>query len=187
MIFHRPFCITVISKGCGKKWFLSGLRSYCSTYVEPPNLRSVRKTQCCKNNTDEIKVHKFWNSYNNQNCKHEEINISLNSGNACYHLVQNLVPSYFLTKNIKIKIWRTTILPAVLYGTWHIPHTDGRTQAKGVWGQNAQKNILAKKEEVNRGLKENLLFPSNTIQVITSRIMRWGTYGGTWEVRTVFW
>jgi hypothetical protein len=55
MTFYRPFCITVISKGCGKKWFLSGLRSYCSTYMDPPNLRSVRKTQYLKNNTDEIK------------------------------------------------------------------------------------------------------------------------------------
>lgn len=44
---------------------------------------------------------------------------------------------------------------------------------------NAQKNIWATKEEVNRGLKESLLFPSNTIQVITTRKMRLVTYGGT--------
>jgi hypothetical protein len=37
-----------------------------------------------------------------------------------YHSVQNLWSSSFLPKNIKIKIYRTIILPTVLYGceTW---------------------------------------------------------------------
>jgi len=40
--------------------------------------------------------------------------------NACYHLVQNLLSSRLLSKNLKIKIYRTIILPVVLYGyeTW---------------------------------------------------------------------
>ena len=44
----------------------------------------------------------------------------LNSGNACCHSVQNLLSSSFLSKNIKIKIYTTVILPVVLYGcgTW---------------------------------------------------------------------
>ena len=44
----------------------------------------------------------------------------LMSGNACYHSVQNLLSSSFLSKNLKIKIHRTIILPFVLYGceTW---------------------------------------------------------------------
>jgi len=50
----------------------------------------------------------------------EEIESRLKSGNACYHSVQNLLSSCFLPKYIKIKIHRTIILPAVLYGyeTW---------------------------------------------------------------------
>jgi len=40
----------------------------------------------------------------------------LKSGNACCHLVQNLLSSSSLFKNIKIKIYRTIILPVVLYG-----------------------------------------------------------------------
>ena len=42
------------------------------------------------------------------------------SGNACYHSVQNLLSSRLLSKNLKIKIYRTIILPVVLYGckTW---------------------------------------------------------------------
>ena len=43
-------------------------------------------------------------------------------GNACYHSVQNLLFSSFLSKNLKIKIYRTIILPVVLYGceTWSL-------------------------------------------------------------------
>ena len=34
----------------------------------------------------------------------------------CYHSVQNLLFSSLLSKNIKIKIYRTIILPVVVYG-----------------------------------------------------------------------
>ena len=38
------------------------------------------------------------------------------SGNACYHSVQNLPSSSFLSKNLKLKIYGTIILPVVLCG-----------------------------------------------------------------------
>jgi hypothetical protein len=38
----------------------------------------------------------------NQNLIQEEIKRRLNSGNACYHSVQNLLPSRLLSKNLKI-------------------------------------------------------------------------------------
>jgi hypothetical protein len=41
------------------------------------------------------------------NCTLEEIQHRLKSRNACYHLVQNLVSSHLLSKNIKIKICKT--------------------------------------------------------------------------------
>ena len=46
----------------------------------------------------------------------------MRSGNACYHSVQNLLTSRLLSKNLKIKIYRTIILPFVLYGceTWSL-------------------------------------------------------------------
>ena len=37
-------------------------------------------------------------------------------GNACYYSVQNFLSSSLLSKNLKIKIYRTIILPVVLYG-----------------------------------------------------------------------
>jgi hypothetical protein len=51
-----------------------------------------------------------------QNSIHEEIKSRLKSGNACYHSVQNLVSSSLLSKTVKITIYRTIMLPVVLYG-----------------------------------------------------------------------
>ena len=55
-----------------------------------------------------------------QNSIREENESMLESGNACCHSVQNLVSSSLLSKNIKIKIYRTIILPVILCGcgTW---------------------------------------------------------------------
>ena len=58
----------------------------------------------------------------NQNSIHEEIKSRLKSGNACYHSVQNLLSSRLLSKNTKIRVYRTVVLPVVLYGceTWSL-------------------------------------------------------------------
>jgi hypothetical protein len=54
-----------------------------------------------------------------QNCMQEE---ELNSGNACYHSVQSILSSRLLSRNVKVKIYKTIILPVVLYGceTWSV-------------------------------------------------------------------
>ena len=52
----------------------------------------------------------------NRNCIHVKFKSTLKSENACYHSVQNLVSSSLLSKNTKIKIHRSTILPVVLRG-----------------------------------------------------------------------
>ena len=58
----------------------------------------------------------------NQNSIAEEIKSRLRLGSACYHSVQNLLSSRLLSKNLKIKIYRTIILPVVFYGceTWSL-------------------------------------------------------------------
>ena len=52
----------------------------------------------------------------NQNSIPEEIKSRSRSGNACYHSVQNLLSSRLLSKNLKIKIYRTIILSVVFMG-----------------------------------------------------------------------
>ena len=56
----------------------------------------------------------------------KEIKSRLKLGNACYHSVQNLLSSSLLSKNLKIDIYRTIILPVVLYGyeTWSLTLRD---------------------------------------------------------------
>jgi len=49
-----------------------------------------------------------------QNSIQEEIKSRLKSGNACYHSVQNLLSSSLLSKNLNIKIHRTTLLPVAV-------------------------------------------------------------------------
>jgi hypothetical protein len=58
----------------------------------------------------------------NQNLIQEEIERRLNSGNACYHSVLNLLSSRLLLKCVKVKIHKTVILSVVLHGwkTWSL-------------------------------------------------------------------
>ena len=52
----------------------------------------------------------------NQNFIPEEIKCRLKLGNACYYSVQNLLSSSLLSKTLKIKTYKTIILPVVLCG-----------------------------------------------------------------------
>jgi hypothetical protein len=56
------------------------------------------------------------------NYMREDIKTKLNSWNACYHSVQSPLSSRLLPRNVKVKIYKTTILPVVLYGckTWSL-------------------------------------------------------------------
>ena len=57
-----------------------------------------------------------------QNSIQEESKSRLKSGNTCCLSVQNLLSSSLLSNKLKIKIYRTIILPVVLYGceTWSL-------------------------------------------------------------------
>src|SRR5215470_7174856 len=51
-----------------------------------------------------------------RNSIREESKSRLKLGNVCYYSVQNLLSSRSLSKNLKTKIYKTIILPVVLYG-----------------------------------------------------------------------
>ncbi|KAJ4450850.1 hypothetical protein ANN_02281 [Periplaneta americana] len=56
----------------------------------------------------------------NLNDTREEIKRRINMGNACYYSVEKLLSSSLLSKNLKVRIYKTVILPVLLYGceTW---------------------------------------------------------------------
>jgi hypothetical protein len=86
-----------------------------------------------------------------QNSIHEEIKNRLKSENACYHVVQNLLSSSLLYKNIKIKIHRTVILPFILYGceTWSL--TLREKSRLRVFENRVLRNIFGSKRDEVRG------------------------------------
>ncbi|KAJ4431826.1 hypothetical protein ANN_20431 [Periplaneta americana] len=56
----------------------------------------------------------------NINNTREEIKRRINMGNVCYYSVEKLLSSSLLSKNLKVRIYKTVILPVLLYGceTW---------------------------------------------------------------------
>ena len=52
----------------------------------------------------------------NQNSVQEEIKCRLKAENSCYYTVQTLLSPRLLSKNLKIKIFKTIMLPVVLRG-----------------------------------------------------------------------
>ena len=58
----------------------------------------------------------------NQNSIHEEIKCGLQPGNSYYYSLQTLLSFRLPSKNLKIKTYKSIILPVVLYGceTWSL-------------------------------------------------------------------
>jgi hypothetical protein len=69
------------------------------------------------NSLENVAKLKYWGAtVTNRNLILEEIKRRLNSGNAFYHSVQNLLSSNLLSKDVNIKIYKRINLLAVLYG-----------------------------------------------------------------------
>jgi hypothetical protein len=63
------------------------------------------------NRSYDVAKFKYLRTTTHQNYMHEEITSRLNSGNACYHSVQSLLSHYLLPRNVKVKIYKTIIVP----------------------------------------------------------------------------
>jgi hypothetical protein len=116
-----------------------------------------------------------------QNCMHEEINRRLNSENACCHWVQSLLSSRPLSRNVKVKIYKTIILPVVFYGseTWSLTLREERRLR--VYENRVLRRIFGpKRDEVteewrnlHNGELHNLYSSPDIIGQIKSRRMSW--------------
>ncbi|KAJ4441377.1 hypothetical protein ANN_11232 [Periplaneta americana] len=117
----------------------------------------------------------------NVNDTREEIKRRINMGNACYYSVEKLLSSSLLSKNLKVRIYKTVILPVVLYGceTWTL--TLREEQRLKVFENKVLRKIFgAKRDEVSGEWRKlhnaelHALYPSpDIIRNIKSRRLRW--------------
>jgi hypothetical protein len=117
----------------------------------------------------------------NENLSQEEVKRRLNSSNACYHSVQNLLSSRLLSRNIKIKIYKTIILPVVLYGRETCSLIFREEHRLRVFENRMLRRIFgSKRDEVMGGWRKlhseelpYLYSSTNIIRMIKSRRLRW--------------
>jgi len=120
----------------------------------------------------------------NQNSIAEEIKSRLRSGNACHHLVQNLLSSRMPSRNLKIKRYRTIILPVVLYGceTWLLTLLE-ESKLRVFENMVLRRIFGPRRDEVTGEWRRlhneelNDLYSSpNIVRVIKSRSLRWARH-----------
>jgi hypothetical protein len=125
-----------------------------------------------------------------QNCIHEEIKSRLNSGNACYHLVQSLLSSHLLSRNVKVKIYKTIILP-VVYGceTWSFMLREEH-RLRVFENRVLRRMFGPKREEVTGEWRElhseelhSLYSSPDIIRQVKSRRISWAEHVHSWERR----
>ncbi|KAJ4431719.1 hypothetical protein ANN_20321 [Periplaneta americana] len=117
----------------------------------------------------------------NINDTREEIKRRINMGNSCYYSVEKLLSSSLLSKSLKVRIYKTVILPVVLYGceTWTL--TFREEQRLRVFENKVLRKIFgAKRDEVTEEWRKlhntelHALYSSpHIIRNIKSRRLRW--------------
>jgi hypothetical protein len=117
----------------------------------------------------------------NQNLIQEEIKRRFSSGNVCYHSVQSLLSSRPLSKNLKMRIYKTIMLPAVLYRceTWSL--TLREEHRLWVFESRVLRRIFGpKRDEVTREWRElhneelrDLYSSLSIVRIIKARRTRW--------------
>jgi len=108
----------------------------------------------------------------NQNSIQVEIKSRLKSENAFYHSVQNLLSSSLLSKNLKIKIPRNIILPAILYGCETSSLTWREELRLRVSANRVLRKIFGPKRDEVTGGKENCTM--RTLMIFTAHPLLFG-------------
>jgi hypothetical protein len=109
----------------------------------------------------------------NQNLIQEEITRRLNSSNACFHSVPNLLSSRLLSKNVKIRIYKTTIFLVVLtLREEHRLRVFENMVLRIIFGPKRVEVIGGWRKLHNEEL-HNLYRSPSIIRIIKSRRIRW--------------
>jgi hypothetical protein len=111
----------------------------------------------------------------------EEDKSRLNSGNACHHVVQSLLSSRLLSRNLKVKMYKTIIMPVVLYvcETWSLTlREEHRLRVfenrvlRRIFGPETDE-VTGQWRKLHDGELHNLYSSPDIIRYIKSRRMRW--------------
>ena len=108
-----------------------------------------------------------------QNSIQEDIKSRVKLGNACYYSVQNFLTSGLLSKNLKINIYRTIILPVVLYGceTWSLTLREERRLR--VFENRVLRRVFGPRRDEVTGNGENYIMRSLGICTPYPILCRW--------------
>jgi hypothetical protein len=115
-----------------------------------------------------------------QNLVWKEIKRRLNSGNACYHSVQNILPSHLMYKNVKIGIHEANFALSVYWcETWSLALRE-EIRLKGFLNMVLRKIFGLEKDKVIGGRRvlhnkqlHYLHSSPRIIRMIKSRKMKW--------------
>jgi hypothetical protein len=100
-------------------------------------------------------------------------------GNSCYYSVQNLLSSRLISKDLKIKIYKTVIFPLVLYGCEIWSLTLREEHKLRVFENRVLRRIFGPKREEDRSWRKlhndelhSLYSSPNIVRMIKSKRMR---------------
>jgi hypothetical protein len=154
-------------------------------YIVMSRHQSLGQNQNIRIADESAKFKYLGTTLTNQNDIHDEIESRLSSGNACYYSVQNLLSFLVISKNAKIKIYKTVILPIVLYGceTWSL--TMRKELGLRVFENTVLRKVFGPKREEDGSWRKlhndelhSLYSSPNIVKVIKSRRLRWARHVG---------
>ncbi|KAJ4436533.1 hypothetical protein ANN_16564 [Periplaneta americana] len=108
----------------------------------------------------------------NKNDTREEIKRRINMGNACYYSVEKLLSSSLLSKNLKVRIYKTVILPVLLYGceTWTL--TQRQEHRLRVFENKSRVSLQSAFKSWTAGSKVDLSSTCSELESVTVAVFR---------------